>query len=106
MSKKLIIDAVPIALSLEENDNGKYVAKGEFGRCDLATQNGRVYPRKVYEREVKKLQETIKRRRMFGELDHPADGKTKLQRVSHLITNLSIEGDGRILGEAEILDTP
>ena len=107
MSKQgLIIDSYPIRLSLEENEGGKYVARGEFGRCDLATQNGRVYPRKVYEREIKKLQEVVDRRRMFGELDHPADGKTKLQRVSHLITKLELNDDGIVFGEAEILDTP
>ncbi|MCK5643822.1 MAG: hypothetical protein KAJ19_23685, partial [Gammaproteobacteria bacterium] len=34
-----------------------------------------------------------------------SDGKTKLQRVSHIITGLTIESDGSIMGEAEILDT-
>ena len=34
-----------------------------------------------------------------------SDGRTKLSRVSHLITNLTIKPDGVVLGEAEILDT-
>lgn len=35
-----------------------------------------------------------------------SDGKTKYQRVSHIITDLKIEDDGRVIGSAEILDTP
>lgn len=106
MTKTLLMDAFPIRLSLDEGTNGKLVARGEFGRADLATQNGRVYPRAIYEREIKKLQENVSSRRVFGELDHPADGKTKLQRASHVITKLSINEDGIVVGEAEILDTP
>lgn len=107
MSKTLLIDAMPIKLTLDESgEDGKVIARGEFARCDVPTQNGRKYSRALYEREVKKLQEMIKRRRCFGELDHPADGKTMLQRVSHIITKLDIADDGRVIGEAEILDTP
>jgi hypothetical protein len=106
MSKQLLIDAAPIKLSLQESEGGKMVARGEFARCDVPTQNGRTYPRGVYEREIKKLQESVGSRRAFGELDHPDDGKTKLSRVSHLITKLSVDKNGVVIGEAEILDTP
>ena len=106
MSKQLLIDAAPIKLTLQESEGGKTVARGEFARCDVPTQNGRTYPRGVYEREIKKLQESVGSRRAFGELDHPDDGKTKLSRVSHLITKLSVDKNGVVVGEAEILDTP
>jgi hypothetical protein len=105
MSKQLLIDATPIKLSLQESE-GKTVARGEFARCDVPTQNGRTYPRGVYEREIKKLQESVNSRRAFGELDHPEDGKTKLSRVSHVITKLEIDKNGVVIGEAEILNTP
>lgn len=106
MSKQLLIDAKPIKLSLQESEGGKMVARGEFARCDVPTQNGRTYPRGVYEREVRKLQESVTSRRAFGELDHPDDGKTKLSRVSHVITKLEIDKNGVVMGEAEILNTP
>lgn len=105
MSKQLLIDATPIKLSLQESE-GKTMARGEFARCDVPTQNGRTYPRGVYEREIKKLQESVNSRRAFGELDHPEDGKTKLSRVSHVITKLEIDKNGVVIGEAEILNTP
>lgn len=43
-------------------------------------------------------------RQLFGELDHPSDGRTQLARVSHILTNLEIK-DGIVYGEAEVLDT-
>ena len=106
MSKQLLIDAKPIRLSVQESEGGKMVARGEFARCDVPTQNGRTYPKGVYLREVKKLQESVAARRAFGELDHPDDGKTKLARVSHVITKLEIDDNGVVMGEAEILNTP
>lgn len=106
MSKQLLIDAKPIRLSIQESEGGKMVARGEFARCDVPTQNGRTYPKGVYLREVKKLQESVAARRAFGELDHPDDGKTKLARVSHVITKLEIDDNGVVMGEAEILNTP
>lgn len=106
MSKELLIDSQPIKMSVEESKTGKTVARGEFARCGTPTQNGRVYPKAIYEREVMKMTEAVERRRAFGELDHPADGKTKLTRASHIITSLKVEDDGRVVGEAEILDTP
>lgn len=106
MSKELLIDSMPIRLSVEESESGKMIARGEFARCDVPTQNGRSYPRAIFEREVQRLSESIERRRAFGELDHPSDGKTKLTRASHIITKLTIDDDGHVLGEAEILDTP
>jgi hypothetical protein len=90
----------------EDKTTGKVTARGEFGRVDVPTQNGRRYPRPIYEREVGKLQEDLDKRRVLMELDHPADGKTSLQRVAALMTELKIERDGRVVGAAEILDTP
>lgn len=89
----------------EDNDNGKLIARGEFAMCDRPTANGRIYSRALMEREIGKLLRNLKERKVMGELDHPADGRTKLARVSHLLTSLEIEPDGRVVGEAEILGT-
>lgn len=103
---KLLTEPFPIRLSLSESEEGKVIAKGEFGRCDVPTQNGRIYPRKIMEREIDKLRPLLGSKRLFGELDHSNDGKTKLTRASHVITKLEIDDDGKVMGEAEILDTP
>ena len=107
MNKQLLIDTQPFTLHLEEDAKrpGKFVARGEFARTDKATANKRLYKEDLWRREIRKLSEGMGERRVFGELDHPSDGRTKLQRVSHLMTNLTIEGN-QVVGEAEIMDTP
>jgi len=92
-------------LELTEGKNGRVVARGPFAMADVPTANGRVYPRKLWEREIGKLEEKVKDRRCVGMLDHPSDGKTSLRGASHLITGLSFDGD-TVVGEAEILPTP
>lgn len=83
----------------------RIVARGEFARSDVPTENKRMYPREVWERELGKLTEAVKDRRLFGELDHPSDGKLSLQRASHIVTELKLTEDGRVVGELEVLDT-
>jgi len=105
--KKVLVDlAGSIKLQLTEStEGGKHlVARGEFGRADVPTQNRRVYPRKVWEREIQRINEAIASGKVLGELDHPADGKTSLKRVSHIMTGLHMQDDGVIIGEAKILD--
>jgi hypothetical protein len=104
--RKILIESTPVTLSLVESASGdKTIARGEFGRCGIPTQNGRIYPEKLMQREIDRLQEDLSNRRILGELDHPSDGKTSLKRVSHVITGLKIK-DGIVIGEAEILNTP
>lgn len=107
MNKRTLVDvAGSIKIQLTESTvGGKHlIARGEFGRADVPTQNKRVYPRAVWDREIKKIQEAIASGKVLGELDHPADGKTSLKRVSHIITGLQMMDDGTIIGEAKILD--
>lgn len=106
----ILIDTIPLVnLTLEESKDpakkGKVIIRGEFARSDKATENKRFYRRHLWDREINRLGEAMKARRAFGELDHPADGRTKLQRVSHLLTGLKVEGNS-VIGETEILDTP
>lgn len=106
MSKPLIQEWNPLNYTLEEGKEGKLVLRGEFGRVDVPTQNKRMYSRKITEREIGRLNNDLRGRRVYGELDHPNDGKTKYQRVSHIITDLQVQEDGRVIGSAEVLDTP
>jgi len=101
----LLIESNPVTMTLHESAGGKVIARGEYGRVGVATQNGRIYPEKLMEREINRLSADLSSRRVLGELDHPTDGKTSLKRVSHVITGLKIK-DGIIIGEAEILNTP
>lgn len=104
MSKQCLTESFIFKpLLVESDESGKVVARGQFGKADVPTANGRVYPRKLFERELSSLTEKMKDNQVYGELDHPGDGTTKLQRVSHLVTNAHMLPDGRVMGEAVVL---
>lgn len=106
--RRLLVDTVSLMTQLVEDAArpGKVIIRGEFSRCDRRTENGRVYSRALMEREISKLQSAISRRSLLGSADHPASGRTSLQEgVSHIITSLRVQPDGRVIGEAEIVDT-
>ena len=104
MSKQLIIDFVSeITPQLVESKDGKYRFKGIFQRADVKNGNGRIYPRKILEKAVAKYQELIKEGRALGMIEHPADGKTKLDEAAIKITSLSMNDKGEVIGEAEVL---
>ena len=93
---------------VEEKDNGKkdYKIKGIFLQSDIKNRNGRVYPKEVLNKEVKRYnQEFINRKRAFGELGHPDGPTVNLERVSHMITKLYPDGRN-FIGEAKIMNTP
>jgi hypothetical protein len=103
---RLLTDCVAVRLQLVEDaaNPGRVVVRGEFARAGAATENKRVYPGTLWEREIKRLDRSMHERKLFGELDHPNDGRTMLARVSHLVTGMRLE-DGIVIGEAEIVDT-
>lgn len=103
---RLLEDVSYVQLQLNEKSDpsGRVRVKGEFARSGIATENKRVYPKKLWEREIDRLSKALTERRLFGELDHPTDGRTQLTRVSHIITGMDIK-DGLVVGEAEIVPT-
>jgi hypothetical protein len=90
-----------------EGKNGKEEpavrVTGLFQEGDIENANGRVYDaREVLAPAVQSIQEDISSRAVMGEYDHPADAKIHLDRVSHLITKIWMEGR-KVYGEAEVL---
>jgi hypothetical protein len=47
----------------------------------------------------------VSKKRAVGELNHPEGPTVNLDKVSHLITDLRLEGNN-VVGKAQILDTP
>jgi hypothetical protein len=72
----------------------------------MKNRNGRMYPSAVMDKEVDRYNtEYVKQNRAMGELGHPEGPTVNLERVSHIIKDLRIEGKD-IYGKAKILDTP
>tara|TARA_R110002110_G_scaffold84543_3_gene219580 strand:+ start:11259 stop:12458 length:1200 start_codon:yes stop_codon:yes gene_type:complete len=86
--------------------NKKLKIRGRFQKCDEQNNNGRVYPRKILESQVKVIQDKISERSLVGALDHPPNDAIHLSQASHLITSLKVDKAGDVIGEAEILSTP
>jgi len=89
----------------ESKSKGTMCIRGRFQMAETANNNKRVYSKELLEREAKRLAEAYTNRRLLGELDHPTHDHVSLQNVSHLITNLSMNGK-EMIGEAELLNTP
>ena len=98
------VDKRLVEASIKENKS--LVVKGVIQRAEAKNQNGRIYPREILIREIKKYAEgPIKERRALGELDHPESSVINLQNVSHNVTKVRMVGDD-VYGEVEILSTP
>jgi hypothetical protein len=105
MNKQLLIETRLFEGKLQEDKNGVVLVKGILQRAGYENQNGRVYPRSILEREVKKYATLIKERRALGELDHPDSSVINLKNVSHNIREIYWDGDN-LMGVVEILSTP
>ena len=110
--KQLLLDFMPFEISqavinesLNEN-NGKLIISGVLQRANALNQNGRVYPRPILEREVKKYAGNfVAQNRALGELDHPDSSVVNLANVSHNVKDLHWRGDD-LMGSIEVLGTP
>lgn len=92
--------------SVEESNGKSLYMKGIFIEGDVRNQNNRIYPRDEIHRAVKAINEKIKKGySVLGEADHPDDLNINLDRVSHIITEMDINGNNGI-GKLKILPTP
>jgi len=105
---KLISEEIQQAEYLIEEKNGKkeYKIKGVFLQSNIKNRNGRIYPKEILDKEVKRYNaEFINKNRAFGELGHPDGPTVNLERVSHMVKRLYPDGDN-FIGEAKIMNTP
>ena len=85
--------------------NGTVILSGVMQKADALNGNGRVYPLKVLQKEVKNYQKLVDERRALGELDHPDESVINLKNASHLVTKLWWDGDN-VMGKVQVLNTP
>ena len=90
----------------KETVQKNYNLEGVFLQADIKNRNGRIYPVDVLDKEVKRyVKENVKKNRAYGELGHPDSPTINLDRVSHMIKELKLEGKN-FVGKAKIMDTP
>lgn len=85
---------------------GVFEVEGIMQRAGAKNQNGRVYDKRILQREVDKyVQEFVKNGNAYGELDHPESAIVSLKNASHIIKELWWKGD-ELMGRVELLNTP
>jgi len=104
----LSFDKAHVQILEETNANGgkDMCMKGIFIQGDVRNQNQRVYPVREIARAVSSITEKLgSGQSVMGELDHPEELSINLDRVSHLITEMWMDGaDG--YGKLKIVPTP
>lgn len=92
--------------SVDERGAKTLYMEGIFIEGDVRNANQRVYPVNEIANAVKTLQEQINEHGgVLGELDHPNDLKINLDRVSHMIVNIKMDGP-RGVGKLKVIPTP
>jgi Prohead core protein serine protease len=107
LSEHLSFDQAKIVLESEgEGDKKSLHLNGICIQGDIRNANQRVYSSQEIGRAVKTLNEQISGGySVLGEVDHPADLKINLDRVSHMITKMWMDGPNGY-GKLKILPTP
>jgi hypothetical protein len=108
LRENLTFDRAGMVVEAEEDDNGRknLYMKGIFIEGGVKNANQRVYPVNEIEEAVSSINEQIKGGySVLGEVDHPDDLKINLDRVSHMITEMWMDGPcGH--GKLKVLPTP
>ena len=90
----------------EEGDFKTLYMKGIFIQGGVRNANERVYPVDEIEKAVDTLNKQVKEGySVLGEVDHPDDLKINLDRVSHMITGMWMDGPNGF-GKLKMLPTP
>ena len=85
--------------------SGGVILSGKLQEADVENGNGRQYPKKILEREIKNYQKLVEESRALGELDHPETSVVELKNVSHSVTKVWWEGNN-VMGKCKVLNTP
>jgi len=109
LQEVLSYDAAKIVVESREDEHGKGPStymEGIFIQGDVKNANGRIYPVQQIRSAVDQLNEQITGGfSVCGEVDHPEDLKINLDRVSHMITKMWMDGPNGF-GKLKLLPTP
>jgi hypothetical protein len=109
LSEHLTFTEAKVQVVLEESSDGSGKSLYMKGICiegGVRNANERVYPVNEIAKAVDTVNEQIKKgHSVLGEVDHPDDLKINLDRVSHMIESMWMDGPAGY-GKLKILPTP
>lgn len=109
LKENLTFDHAKMEVLLEDKKSGEgkdLYMKGIFIEGGVKNHNNRIYPVEEIGHAVSQINEQIKKgNSVLGELDHPDDLKINLDRVTHIIEQMWMDGPcGH--GKLKVLPTP
>ena len=106
LQEHLSFDQAKIVLECDEGEGKTLHLSGICIQGDIRNANQRVYSSQEIDRAVKTLNEQISGGySVLGEVDHPQDLRINLDRVSHMITKMWMDGPNGY-GKLKMLPTP
>ena len=106
LREHLSFDQAKMVVESDGMDGKNLYMKGICIQGGIRNQNQRVYPVNEIGRAVKTLNDQVSGGySVLGEVDHPDDLKINLDRVSHMITEMWMDGPNGY-GKLKILPTP
>lgn len=106
LRENLTFDQARMVVESDPHDGKNLYMKGIFIQGGIRNANQRVYPVSEISRAVRTLNDQITGGySVLGEVDHPDDLKINLDRVSHMITEMWMDGPNGY-GKLKILPTP
>ena len=110
METQILVEELSPAVAnlvTEASEDGKNAwLNGVFMQAEMKNRNGRSYPLSEISLAVENASKVITETNgIFGELDHPQSLTINLDRISHVITEMKMDGNNAV-GRAKLLGTP
>lgn len=108
LREHLSFDQAKLVIESKESASGgkDLYMKGIFIQGGKENHNGRTYGVNEISRAVESIQSRLKEGfSVLGEADHPDDLQVNIDRVSHMITEMWMEGENGI-GKLKLIPTP
>lgn len=106
MQKIKLITEASHDFTINEGKGDTLYIEGLFSSTGVKNNNGRIYSKAIFSKEVEGLIEKIKNRTSLGELNHPTD-RAEVDPVESAILLESLEWkDNNLYGKAKVLSTP
>lgn len=107
LTERLSFDQAGIVVEADDKEGNKNLyMKGIFIQGGVRNLNERVYPVREIEKAVDNVNDILRKgESVLGECDHPEELTINLDRVSHMITSMWMDGNSG-LGKLKILPTP
>jgi len=98
-----LITEMSNSIITESIDKSLYVT-GIFSTAAVKNNNGRIYEKKLLEREVSKVMEQVEGSSLYGQLNHPEKPEIDLEKVAILVEDLQWQGND-VMGKAKVLES-